>query len=650
MSSSGIRAGRAFVEVGMKDKLTGGLNKLQKRFKNFGAGMARVGLKIAGLGAAIGAPLLLAVSKFANVGDELNKLSARTRISVESLSQLSFAAEQSGTNLKSLGNAIFRMSRRIGNARTETGPAAKALRELGLEAKALSELNPAEQFFQVADALKKIPNESRRAQLGFEVLGDNFRDLVPLMADGSAGIKDLMKQFDDLGGTMSTKSAQAAADYADAMNKVKIQLKAVWLQIGGSLAPILTTLSGKIQPVVKRIIDWVAANRPLIATIFKVAAGVTAAGIAIVGMGGALIAVGAAMSGAIAISGAMSAAFTLVGVTASAAWAAMLSPIGILTIGIAGLGAVVLTQTDVMQKALGFLGTKFSELADRALKSFTGIKDAITGGEIELAWKILTLSLGNEWAKASIGIQEKTLGMRDAFIDTFVDIEIAWAEMIGALQDSWSVFNNFFADSFAKTVGGIAHAILLFKGALDSSFDFKAAQQANVETIAFGISERRKSLVSGVGQREQERGVRIKEIESEGEKRKAANREALEASMQSLAAARLELSALIAKAAERPAAIATKPGETGGGGIETGAIAKALTESVSRVLEPISAKSKEGFDRILRATQGLGGVSPEKETADNTKKTNEILVQHGQKLEKLCKCVLKSGVGEATIS
>lgn len=28
--ASGIRAGRAFVEIGMKDKLTGGLNRLQK--------------------------------------------------------------------------------------------------------------------------------------------------------------------------------------------------------------------------------------------------------------------------------------------------------------------------------------------------------------------------------------------------------------------------------------------------------------------------------------------------------------------------------------------------------------------------------------------------------------------------------------------
>ncbi len=57
-NTRGIKAGRAYVELGVGDKLTAGLKRAQKRLRVFGAGVMNIGTKLAGLGAAMTAPLL----------------------------------------------------------------------------------------------------------------------------------------------------------------------------------------------------------------------------------------------------------------------------------------------------------------------------------------------------------------------------------------------------------------------------------------------------------------------------------------------------------------------------------------------------------------------------------------------------------------
>jgi hypothetical protein len=45
-NAKGIRAGKAFVELGVSDKLTAGLRRAQKRLHAFGAGLRNIGTRI----------------------------------------------------------------------------------------------------------------------------------------------------------------------------------------------------------------------------------------------------------------------------------------------------------------------------------------------------------------------------------------------------------------------------------------------------------------------------------------------------------------------------------------------------------------------------------------------------------------------------
>ena len=64
----GIRAGKAFVELGVSDKLSSGLKAAQKKLEAFGEGLKSVGMKLAGLGGAAVTGLLGAVKHFADAG------------------------------------------------------------------------------------------------------------------------------------------------------------------------------------------------------------------------------------------------------------------------------------------------------------------------------------------------------------------------------------------------------------------------------------------------------------------------------------------------------------------------------------------------------------------------------------------------------
>src|SRR5690348_12301586 len=102
MSKADISAGRAYVTLFVKNLTTKPLRDAQRELASFGAGVVSIGANVAGLGAAITGGLVAAVAHFANVGSELNDLSARTGISTTALVELGYAAEQTGTDMETL--------------------------------------------------------------------------------------------------------------------------------------------------------------------------------------------------------------------------------------------------------------------------------------------------------------------------------------------------------------------------------------------------------------------------------------------------------------------------------------------------------------------------------------------------------------------
>ena len=116
MAGKEIRAGKAFVEIMLRDKLQAGLKRAAAQLRAFARLTSTIGAGLTAASGSILGPLTAAVSQFTRVGDDVQKMADRTGMSAEAESQLAHAAELSGTSVEILETGIRKMQRTLGDA------------------------------------------------------------------------------------------------------------------------------------------------------------------------------------------------------------------------------------------------------------------------------------------------------------------------------------------------------------------------------------------------------------------------------------------------------------------------------------------------------------------------------------------------------
>jgi hypothetical protein len=516
-SSQGIRAGKAFVELFADDtKLVRGLKAAEKRLKAFGAGVQSIGTKLFGLGAAAVAPLLATTNVFADMGDQLAKMSARTGISVEALSELGYAAEQSGADLETLEGGVRKMQKFLVEAAQGSKGAGDTLSKLGLRLSDLGRLTPDQQFELLADRISKIQDPAIRAATAMEVFGKTGTSLLPMMQDGAKGIEALKQQARDLGLVISTEDAKAAETFGDTLDDLWKVIKSGVFAIGAALAPLLQDLATSAIRVAKVTADWVRQNKGLIVTVFKIAAGVAAAGAVLVVLGTLISGVGAAFGVAASI---ITGIGTVLGVLGTVI-GALLSPIGLVSAAVVGLGAYLLYASGVGSEALQWLGDTFNALKDDALAAWQGIGDALAAGDLALAAKILWLTLKMEWQKGVAFLQEHWIAFKEFFlsiatdafygvvgllIDAWAGLQVAWIETTTFMADAWTVFTSSLTKGWNTAQNFISKGVLRLMKLFDSSLDVDAASKILDEDFQKKSSETDRNAQQTIGERDRRR-------------------------------------------------------------------------------------------------------------------------------------------------
>ena len=472
-----IRAGAAYIELYAHDnELVKGLNRASRRLKAWGVGLREVGTRVAAVGAGIVAPLVGAAKMFATMGDQLSEMSARTGLSVEALSELGFAAKYSGADMESLEVGVRRMQKLLESAASGSKSAQGSLALLGLTIQDLAGMNPERQFTAIADRLGRIADPTLKAATAMAIFGRSGTMLLPMMEGGAKGLDEMRQKARDLGLAISTAEAEAGHKFSKSLEVLWLVLKRSATVIGAALAPALGDLVGRVQEVVLKIMAWVKANPQVVTTIFKIALGATAAGAALVAMGGILTGMGAALK-------ALTIPFTLVGTAVGvlgSMLASLLSPIGLVIAAVAGLGAYVLWATGAGGEALGWLRQKFTELKDDCLKAFGGISDALVAGDIGLAAKILWLTLKLEWDKgvqAVMGIAYGLMGgLRKAFINGWLAVSNAWITAVTGLKAVWVEFSTWHQRTVETWANWFAKRWIEIQGMFDKDINVEQAK------------------------------------------------------------------------------------------------------------------------------------------------------------------------------
>jgi len=296
--------GKAVLELSLNDKVTKGLRSVQDDISKIGSQISSIGKGFAAVGASIVGPLIGAVSTFASVGDELNKMAARTGLSVKALGELKFAAAQSGTSLEAVEKGIRGMAKVLLTAEQGSKGAIDKLAELGFTVEDLAGKSPEKQFEMLAAAVASIEDPTRRSAASMAVFGKAGSDMLPLFADGVAGMDALRQEAHDLGIVLGEEDATAAAALTDAISRLQEQFKAIIVSIGSAVAGPLTEFAGKIGDTLSEMISWIKLNSDLVVTIAKIGVALSTVGAVIISFGGAF------QIAAVAVGG-LTTAFTL---------------------------------------------------------------------------------------------------------------------------------------------------------------------------------------------------------------------------------------------------------------------------------------------------------------------------------------------------
>ena len=570
----------------------------------------------------------------------------------EALSELGFAAEQSGADIETLEGGLRKMQKQVVEAASGSESAREALGKLGLTVDDLAKLSPDQQFKLIGDRLSYIQNPTLKAALAMEVFGKSGTKLLPLFANGARGIEELQQQARDLGLTMSTDDAQAAEAFGDTLDVLWKVLKKTVFTIGSALAPLLTEVAEGFTRVVVTVSNWIKENKDLVVMVFKIAAAAIAAG-------GALVVLGTAISGVGAALGAIAAVATGIGsaiATLGSIIAAIRSPIGLVIAGIVALAGYLLYVSGVGEKALTWLAGVFMDLKNDALAAFQGISDALAAGDIGLAAKILWLTLKMEWQKGVNWLQEKWIGFKEFFLSVWTEavfglskimtnawagLQSIWTETVAAMSTAWTVFSSGAVSAWKGAQNFIAKGIVHLMGLLDDSVDVDATLATLNEDFQREQQSRQRETNQKLAGIEGDRQRRQSEIEQqrtgtldvleEDRQRAHAERQRqfdadLKESEDALAAARKEWEDALAEAANKRAAAETggpdrvKQAETDLSGLDE------LIDTTQRKVDVVGT-----FNPLAAANLGADSLSERtakasEQVAANTKR----LVQEAQ--------------------
>ena len=558
MSTAGIKAGRAFVEITTNNKaLSRGLAAAQAQLKAFGDTTKGVGITLAAAGASAGLPFAASVKTFAEFEKTMSRVKALTNASASDFDKLNtkakdlgeqtvFSATQAaeamaffalagfktdqimqavgptldlaaagqlemaeaaditakimagmGIEAKDVGNAVDVLTkamttantdlRQLGDAMKFVGPIAKSvgvgieditaaiqlLSNAGIQGEMagttlrgtlLSLTDPSK---EAAELMKKLGISAIDAQGNVRPLAaivDNFNAALEGMGKGAklgivgrifdarqaAGFVELMSQGGDALRKASTalrSSDGTAAKIAgtqinnlagDAIIATSA-FEGLQIAVGEALVGPLRILTKNVTQIIGISKAWIKENRDVVLTVTAAAAGLIVAGGAFLSL-----AVGIKIA-SVALAAALVPLHALVAVIGIAT-----SPLAIVTAGVVGLYAAFIDLGQVARDASNYLAEAFASLKDRSLVSIYGIRDALAGGDLSAAAKILWLSLKTEWLRGTAALG----GVWDNFRDGFMN--------------AWSNTVSFFSASFLTAVGAMRVALANFGEYLDN--------------------------------------------------------------------------------------------------------------------------------------------------------------------------------------
>lgn len=343
----------------------------------------------------------------------------------------------------------------------------------------------------------------------------------PALLAGHSLLTNYKKMAND--GLISPEVAASAERVSAAVKKMKEAVSVAWTQIGILTLPIIEKLAIQTTRLADVLGEFIDQNKSLVGTIISSAA-------KIAGM--------AAAAAALAKGFAIAMPYLMMTV----------SPLGLIAIGIGAILFLVPKIRGQFTAVFQWLMEGFQELSKIVGQTVSGMADAISGGSIQIAAKVMWAGLNLAWLTGTSSLKslwnETVSNMAKDLINGLALMESAWVEWGRFLADAVVVSTMNFRTMWQDAIDAIAMAIASPENR-EALLELQKAERQKwnkekVDPMLQGITDAEKLGRQKLDEIEGRRKGAFKESDAiDAEKAKAGQREILKA-QEELNAARKE--------------------------------------------------------------------------------------------------------------
>lgn len=245
--ASGAMIGALRVTLGADTaEFADGFKAAEKSLSRFNANMgklgAAIGVAVAGAAVALGA----AIKHTSEEIDKLGKTAQSIGVPIEELSKLKYAADLSGLSLEGLSTGVGKLAKNMSEFAGGSDEAGKSFRALGISVKdASGNLRPiSEVIADVAGKFGTMEDGAGKTALAMSLFGKSGKDLIPLLNSGSAGLREMYKEAEQLGLVITEKTFKAAEAFNDNLTRLGRVKDGFVIGITAQMLPALQALTG----------------------------------------------------------------------------------------------------------------------------------------------------------------------------------------------------------------------------------------------------------------------------------------------------------------------------------------------------------------------------------------------------------------------
>ena len=236
-----------FVKIGVDDQASGKISDLSSKLGSGLATAAKVGAAaitaVTAATAAMTTALVNGVSKTAEYGDNIDKMSQKMGMTAESYQEWDAVMQHCGTSIDSMQAGMKTLA-------TAAESGSDAFEQLGLSQESIAGMSQEELFGATITALQNVESETERTYLAGQLLGRGATELGALLNTSAEDTQAMKDRVHELGGVMSNEAVKAAARYQDSLQDMKASFSGLKNSLISDFLPGMSTIMDGIASLV----------------------------------------------------------------------------------------------------------------------------------------------------------------------------------------------------------------------------------------------------------------------------------------------------------------------------------------------------------------------------------------------------------------